>query len=164
MRRALFAISSTVVGLVMLLSFKSHAATVTTPPAAIATPVPGTADPTGAADPTGTADPSDTASPSGASATSGSGTKTVTGASADTRWGPVQVQITVTDGTVTAVTAVVYPQNNQRDVEINQFAIPQLNQEATAAKSSSIDFVSGATVTSQGYVQSLQSALDQAGL
>jgi uncharacterized protein with FMN-binding domain len=151
MRRALFAISSTVVGLVLLLSFKSQAATVTRPPAAIATPAPGAA---------GAASPSGAAPATG----SGTGTKTVTGASADTRWGPVQVQITVTDGTVTAVTAVVYPQNNQRDVEINQFAIPRLNQEATAAKSSNIDFVSGATFTSQGYVQSLQSALDQAGL
>lgn len=152
MRRALFAISSTVVGLVLLLSFKSQATSVTTPPAAIATPVPGATGSSGAA------------SPGGAAATTGSGTKTITGAAADTRWGPVQVQITVTKGAVTAVTAIVYPQNNQRDVEINQFAIPQLDQEATAAKSSNIDFVSGATFTSQGYVQSLQSALDQAGL
>src|SRR4051812_48422514 len=123
MRRALFAICSTVVGLVLLLSFKSQATSVTTPPVAIATPTPGATDSTGAA------------SPGGAAATTGSGTgtKTITGASADTRWGPVQVQITVTNGTVTAATAVVYPQNNQRDVEINQFAIPQLNQEATAA-------------------------------
>ena len=76
----------------------------------------------------------------------------------------MQVQITVADGSVTAVTAVVYPQNNQRDVEINSFAIPQLNQEATAARSAQIDMVSGATVTSTGYLQSLQSALDKAGL
>ncbi|HEY6749435.1 MAG TPA: FMN-binding protein, partial [Mycobacteriales bacterium] len=63
-----------------------------------------------------------------------------------------------------AVTAVDYPQNNQRDIEINQFAIPQLNQEATAARSATIDTVSGATVTSDGYIQSLQSARDKAGL
>jgi uncharacterized protein with FMN-binding domain len=76
----------------------------------------------------------------------------------------VQVQITVTDGTVTAVQAVDYPQNDPRDQQINSYAIPVLNQEATAARSTSIDMVSGATYTSQGYIQSLQGALDQAGL
>jgi uncharacterized protein with FMN-binding domain len=153
MRRALFAVSSTVVGLVLLLSFKSHPASVTTPPAAIGTPDTGSST-----DPV----PSASASPSGTPA-AGS-TRTVTGAAADTRWGPVQVQITVTGGTVTAVSAVEYPQNNPRDVQINAFAIPQLNQEATTAKSTQIDMVSGATVTSEGYIESLQSALDQAGL
>jgi uncharacterized protein with FMN-binding domain len=151
MRRALFAVSGTVAGLVMLLSFKTHPAAIPTPPAALGTAEPGT---TGAA-PT----------PSGsAAATTSGGTKTITGTAADTRYGPVQVRITVTNGTVTAVTAVDYPQNDPRDQQINSFAIPQLDQEATAAKSSGIDFVSGATYTSQGYVQSLQSALDQAGL
>jgi uncharacterized protein with FMN-binding domain len=151
MRRALFAVSGTVAGLVMLLSFKTHPAATSTPPAALGTAEPGS---TGA-----------TPTPSGSAAASTSGgTKTITGTAADTRYGPVQVQITVTNGTVTAVTAVDYPQNDPRDQQINSFAIPQLNQEATAAKSSSIDIVSGATYTSQGYVQSLQSALDQAGL
>jgi uncharacterized protein with FMN-binding domain len=147
MRRVLFAVSSTIAGLVMLLSFKTQTPAATTPPAAIGTP--------------------DTSGGSAAPSASGSGTSgdgTFTGDAADTRWGPVQVQITVTDGAVTAVSAVDYPQNNQRDIEINQFAIPQLNQEATAAKSATIDTVSGATVTSDGYIRSLQSALDKAGL
>jgi uncharacterized protein with FMN-binding domain len=150
MRRALFALSGTVTGLVLLLSFKTHPAAVTTPPAALSTP-----SPTGSA-----SDPS--ASPSTSGSASGSGT--YTGTAADTRFGPVQVQITVTDGTVTAVQAVDYPQNDPRDQQINSYAIPVLNQEATAARSTSIDMVSGATYTSQGYIQSLQSALDQAGL
>ena len=157
MRRALFAASGTVVGLVLLLSFKTHPATVTTPPDALGTPAP---DTTGGS--SGSA-PSASASPAAGSASSG-GTKTVTGAEAQTRFGPVQVQITVSGGTVTRVTAVEYPQNDPRDVQINSFAIPQLDQEATAAKSSSIDIGSGATYTSQGYVEALQSALDQAGL
>jgi uncharacterized protein with FMN-binding domain len=154
MRRALFALSSTIAGLVMLLSFKTQAPTITTPPAALGTPVPGT---TGAA-------PSPDPAASGGAPTTGTSSATVTGDAVDTRWGPVQVQITVADGSVTAVTAVMYPQNNQRDVEINSFAIPQLDQEATAAGSAQIDMVSGATVTSTGYLQSLQSALDKAGL
>src|ERR1700709_158754 len=98
MRRALFALSGTVTGLVLLLSFKTHPAAVTTPPAAPSTPAP-----TGSA-----SDPSASPSPSGSGSASGSGT--YTGTAADTRFGPVQVQITVTDGTVSAVQGVDYPQ------------------------------------------------------
>ena len=74
------------------------------------------------------------------------------------------MRITVQNGTITAVEAIEYPQNNPRDQQINAYAIPQLNQEALSAKSASIDMVSGATYTSEGYVGSLQSALDKAGL
>jgi uncharacterized protein with FMN-binding domain len=76
----------------------------------------------------------------------------------------VQVQITVTGGKVTDAQAVVYPNGNGRDVEINSYALPVLSQEAVQQQSAQIDTVSGATVTSDGYVQSLQSALDQAHL
>ena len=103
-------------------------------------------------------------STSGTSGTSTSGTKTYTGDSVQTRWGPVQVQITVTDGKITAAEAVVYPTENHRDVEINSYAVPALNDEAVQAQSASIDMVSGATVTSEGYLSSLQSAIDKANL
>ena len=96
--------------------------------------------------------------------TSGSSSGTYTGSAVDTQWGLVQVQITVAGGKITKADAVQYPQNNGRDVEINSYAVPQLNQEAVAAGSASIDAVSGATVTSDGYIQSLQSAVDQAHL
>jgi uncharacterized protein with FMN-binding domain len=89
---------------------------------------------------------------------------TVTGPSVDTRWGPVQVQITVDGGTVTDVTVVDYPDGNGKDREINARALPELIQETLDAQSGDIDMVSGATVTSEGYVESLQGALDQAGL
>ena len=92
------------------------------------------------------------------------GSSTVTGDTVQTRWGPVQVQITVEGGQLTDVTAVQYPNGNGRDQEINAYALPVLAQEALAAQSADIDHVSGATVTSEGYVQSLQSALDQANL
>jgi uncharacterized protein with FMN-binding domain len=59
---------------------------------------------------------------------------------------------------------VQYPQNNNRDVMINNYALPILNQEAVQQQSASIDTISGATVTSDGYLQSLQSAIDQAHL
>jgi uncharacterized protein with FMN-binding domain len=90
--------------------------------------------------------------------------KTVTGDAADTRYGPVQVRITVKDGKLTDVAAVEYPNNDPRDQEINSQAIPLLTQEALSAGNSSIDIISGATYTSQGYISSLQSALDKAGL
>jgi uncharacterized protein with FMN-binding domain len=89
---------------------------------------------------------------------------TVTGTVVQTRWGPVQVSITVADGKITAVDVPQYPDGNHRDEEINADALPTLKQETLSAQSADIDMVSGATVTSDGYLQSLQSALDQAGL
>ncbi len=108
-------------------------------------------------------------SPAVAGTTSSSGTSTTasatfTGSAADTRWGPVQVEITVADGEITAVDVVEYPSGNGRDQEINARALPTLVQETLSAQNASIDMVSGATVTSTGYLTSLQSALDQAGL
>ncbi len=93
----------------------------------------------------------------------GSSTGTVTGSVAQTRWGPVQVELTVDAGRITDVTVVQYPDGNGRDREINDEALPELVQETLSAQSADIDMVSGATVTSDGYVESLQSALDQAG-
>jgi uncharacterized protein with FMN-binding domain len=89
---------------------------------------------------------------------------TVTGSSADTRWGPVQVQVTVENGKITDVTVVDYPTENGKDRQINARAIPVLVQETLDAQSADIDMVSGATVTSEGYLESLQAALDEAGL
>ena len=89
---------------------------------------------------------------------------TVTGSVAQTRWGPVQVRITVANGKITAVDVPQYPDGNRKDQQINARALPVLTQETLSAQSAGIDMVSGATVTSNGYLQSLQSALDQAGL
>jgi len=166
MRRVALALFSTVTGLVMLLSFKTHSSTASVP-VATAPVVPSTT-PSSASTPTDTTTtaPAGATAPSAAASTpsSASTSKTVTGDSVDTRFGPVQVRITVTNGAITAVEAVDYPQNNPRDAQINAYAIPQLNSEVLSAKSASIDMVSGATYTSEGYIGSLQSALDQAGL
>jgi uncharacterized protein with FMN-binding domain len=151
MKRVALALFGTVTGLVMLLGFKTHSPTTVPTAIGVTTSTPhagaGTSSPRGAAT-------------SGA----GSGTKTYTGASVDTNYGPVQVQITVTGGKITAANAVNYPQNGSRDRQINSYAVPQLNSEAVAAQSAHIDMVSGASYTSAGYAQSLQSALDKAGL
>ena len=138
MRRVVLAILGTTAGLVLLLSFKTRPLTPSSP---------------------------STAATSGATTPSGSGgTQTVTGDEAQTRYGPVQVQITVTNGRLSDVQPVEYPQDTPRDQQINSSAIPQLGQEALAAGNAQIDMVSGATYTSDGYVTSLQSALDKAGL
>lgn len=97
-------------------------------------------------------------------ASSGPGVISYTGAVADTRWGPVQVRISVQGGKISASEAVRYPTDNGRDAMINGYALPILNQETVQQQSATIDTVSGATVTSEGYRHSLQFAIDQAHL
>jgi uncharacterized protein with FMN-binding domain len=170
MRRAILAICATAVGLVLLLSFKTHtqsAAPGTSPAAALGTPTPGTgAAGTGTGTAGAAAAPAagGSASPANSNSAKSGAAKTVTGAAWPTIYGPVQVRVTVSAGKLTAVTAVEYPTETPRDYQINAFAIPQLNAEALAAGSAKIDTVSGATYTSGGYVGSLQNALDKAGI
>ncbi|WP_406258187.1 FMN-binding protein [Streptomyces chartreusis] len=136
LRRIALAGAATVSGMVLLLSLKPH----TTSDLAVPTPSTGASAPAGSV----------------------SGTRTVTGESAQTRYGPVQVRITLKDGKLTDVTAIAHPQQNPRDQQINGYALPRLRSEALTAQSADIDTVSGATYTSEGYRQSLQSALDAA--
>jgi len=89
---------------------------------------------------------------------------TYTGGVADTQWGPVQVRITLRGNKITRAQAVQYPQGSSTDAQINGYALPILDQEVVQKQSAAIDAVSGATVTSDGYLQSLQSAIDQAHL
>lgn len=109
---------------------------------------------------TGVTVASSTGSTTGAAPSAG----TVTGPVAQTRWGPVQVQVTVSGGKLTDVSVLQSPNGNPRDQQINAYALPILVQETLDAQSADIDMVSGATVTSDGYRQSLQGALDEAGL
>ena len=163
MRRVILAICATAVGLVLLLSFKTHtqgAAPGTSPAAALGSPTPG---PGGSTASTGTPSTGRGTASQAAPQSTGAA-KTVTGAAWPTIYGPVQVRVTVKAGKLSAVTAVQYPTGTPRDYQINSFAIPQLNAEALAAGSAKIDTVSGATYTSGGYVGSLQNALDKAGL
>ncbi|MFE2945130.1 FMN-binding protein [Streptomyces sp. NPDC059255] len=90
--------------------------------------------------------------------------KTVLGSAVDTQYGPVQVRITVADGKVTASEAVRAPSSDARSKSVTADSVPKLNQAAVTAQSAQIDAVSGASYTSKGYQESLQSALDQAGL
>jgi len=91
--------------------------------------------------------------------TSAAPSGTFTGATENTQYGPMEVQITVAAGKITGATELQQP-----DDSIASNAVNQLNSEAVAAQSASIQAVSGATYTSGGYIQSLQSAIDQAKL
>ncbi len=88
--------------------------------------------------------------------------KTVTGKAVTTDYGPVQVRVTVAGGKITKAEAVQQPKGGRSD-QISADAVPKLNAAAVAAGNADIDAVSGATYTSGGYKESLQSALDQAG-
>lgn len=108
-----------------------------------------------------------TGTSSGSGSTSGAGSasaRTVTGDVAQTEWGPVQVQLTVKAKKITAVKVVQSPSGNPNDFQINSYALPILVRETLSAQSAKIDMISGATITSGGYVESLQSALDRAGI
>jgi uncharacterized protein with FMN-binding domain len=164
MRRVILAALGTIAGLSTLLSFKTQAATnvatVPAPLSAPAAPSPSTTTTTKDSERTS----GSTTAPSVTSTTSATATQTVTGVAASTRYGPVQVQVTVTNGRVSSVEAVEYPVQSPKDRQINAYAIPRLNAEAVATSNAQIDMVSGATYTSRGYITSLQSALNQAGL
>ena len=87
---------------------------------------------------------------------------TFTGRVSTNRWGPVQVQINVTNGKITKVTALQTPSDKSKSVRINNRAVPILRSEALAAQSAQVHTVSGATYTSDSYAASLQSAIDSA--
>ncbi|MET8825333.1 FMN-binding protein [Streptomyces sp. NPDC004610] len=138
-RRAVLATAATVSGVVLLLSMKpgadpGAAAAGTRPPAAGQQSAQGGAQP--------------------------AGTGTVTGTAAQTQYGPVQVRITVTGGKITEAETVQAPTGGQ-STQITANAVPKLNAAAIATGTAQIDAISGATYTSAGYKQSLQSALDQ---
>jgi uncharacterized protein with FMN-binding domain len=86
---------------------------------------------------------------------------TVDGPVVNTDYGPVQVRVTMQGNRIVDVQALKLPSDRSRSVRISQAAGPMLREEVLRAQSANIDLVSGATYTSEGYAQSLQSALDQ---
>ena len=164
MKRVVLSITGTVLGLVALLSFKSHGHPLTTAaalpsaglPAASASPAPKGTVPTGASPNPGTR--------TSASSAAASASRTLAGDAIDTPYGIVQVQVTVTGSKIDNVSFLQLTAFDGRSQEINSAAAPILLQETISAQNSQIDTVSGATYTTDGYVQSLQSALDKAGI
>ena len=102
--------------------------------------------------------------PAPAAASSSGVSGTFAGSTSQTRYGPVQVQITVTNGKITAAKALQYPNGDYRSADISTQAIPYLVSQTLAAQSANISGVGGASYTSYGWYQSLQSALAKAGM
>jgi len=160
MRRVILAVTGTIAGLVALLSFKSHVPSI---------PVAATTGGSG-----GSSSSSTSASSGGSTATvpgefpQGSlagqlpaGETAVDGQVANTAYGPVQIQLIKRNSTIVKVAVLVQPANTLHDIQIGAFAFPKLISETLAAQNGKIDTVSGASYTSAGYIQSLQSALDK---
>ncbi len=164
MRRVLLAIGGTIAGLVALLSFRSHA--VAGSPAVTANTGLSSTTPAPASSSVGSAGSSPAAptgsSPAPATSAPGSAPAVLTGQTIQTKFGPMQVQITLVSHKIVKVTVLQQTDLGSLSSQIDQRAIPQLDQETLAAQSASIDAVSGASYTSAGYIQSLQSALDKA--
>jgi uncharacterized protein with FMN-binding domain len=190
MRRAVVVFGTTAAGLAALFSYKTHAAGIavasTTPatptvsasktaspsPSASASNTPvnkstqkasakpsATHSTTPATTPTSSTPTRKPAPPPSSSAPAGK-SGTFTGSPVNTQYGEVQVSITVSNGKITNANGSL-PQGGD---SIAQNALPQLNQETLTAQSANIQAVSGATYTSQGYVGSLQQAVNEAGL
>ncbi len=87
---------------------------------------------------------------------------TYTGSAADAIYGTIQVQATIQNGKISDVQFLQYPNDRDDSIQINQQAMPVLKQEAIQAQSANVDIVSGATDSSQAFMQSLASALSQA--
>lgn len=172
MKRVIFSVFATIAGLIALLSFKTggHAAVGAALPSASlgtssSTSATATPAPTGSAasGPPNTGQSSTVPSTSAASTPSAT-SKTYNGSAVETRYGTVQVAVTVAGSKITNVSFLQLTSHDGRSADINSQAAPLLLQETLSAQSSNIDTISGATYTSEGYLQSLQSALDQAGL
>jgi uncharacterized protein with FMN-binding domain len=121
-------------------------------------------DPTAASGSSGSSSSAKSSSSTSGSSSASSAAKTYSGDAIMTRYGNVQVQITVKGGKITAADVLQVPMSDRHDEMINSMAVPVYNEEAVSAQSAQIDVVSGATYTWQGYTQSLQSAIDQAHL
>ena len=158
MRRVILAVTGTIAGLVALLSFKSHVPSI---------PVAATTGGSGGS--------SSSSSSSGGSTTTvpgefpqgslagklSAGETAVDGNAANTAYGPVQIQLIERNSKIVKVAVLVQPANTLHDIQIGAFAFPKLISETLAAQNGKIDAVSGASYTSAGYIQSLQSALDK---
>lgn len=152
----------------------SNASAVTTSSAGGTTSGTGTtADGTAAGSASGSSSGTNSGSSSSSGSNSGAGASSKAGASAkaggtysgeavQTRFGTVQVQVTVKAGVITDVTALHLTDDEQRSVQISNRAAPLLRSEVLSAQSANVQTIGGATVTSDAYLTSLQAALDAA--
>ena len=180
-KRGAFALVMTALAVVLLLGFRTPediaaitggdqqagvtgAAGTTGVAADGSTGVAGDATTDGSTGGTGDATTGDTATGGASDPTAQDQAVTVTGPVVSTRWGAVQVEITVENGQLADVAALQLPDGDRRSANISSQVEPTLRSQALSAQSAAIDGVSGATYTSDAYARSLQAALDTAGL
>lgn len=150
-----------------------HVADTSSPVASTATGTAGTSGSTGAkalgtqgsaSSGTSGAGSSGSSSGTGTAGASAKAAGTYAGSVVQTRFGSVQVQITVQAGKITDVTALQLTDAERRSVQISSEAAPLLRDEVLQAQSANVQTISGATITSDAYLNSLQAALDAAHL
>ena len=174
LRRAILVVSGTAAAVASALAYNPPQLTkVATSsklaPAAPSTPAPSTPAPSTPAPSTPSTPATNKVTPAPTSTPTTAGSKlpngNFSGNKVQTRWGPVQVQITVKDGVITAADALAYPDGDRRSFSISQQAIPYLiEQTLGVVNSNEVMGVSGATYTSNGWRSSLQSAIAKAGI
>jgi uncharacterized protein with FMN-binding domain len=170
MRRVLLALAATAIGLVLLLSYKAHSPNPQS--SALSGPEPGetVAPATGAL-----TEPSTAAAGAGASTAAGASSGAAasskkaksgvySGDPETSQFSTIQVKITVSGGRISDITLIQDLDDDEHSAEVDAYATPILRSEALSAQSANVDVVSGATFTSESYTQSLQSAIDRAGL
>jgi uncharacterized protein with FMN-binding domain len=151
----------TAIGVALLINFKTpsqqglaafgaHTAVATGQPSTTS----GTSASTGPTPSSGTT-ATDTPQPTAAAS------KTYTGPAINYYFGTAQVQVTIANGQISSVVALQLP-NEGQSAWISQQVEPMLRSEVLSVQSANIDLISGATYTSQAYIQSLQGALDKA--
>lgn len=161
MKRAVPAIAISAAGLTWLLHAQG---VIDTKAAGRSAPAPPSTapPPADASDPPTSASPPRTAPPT--TRAPSPGTRSVDGPVVDTRFGPVQVEVITQGGRIADLKVLEYPNEARRSQFISEQALPMLREEVLSAQSANIDTISGATYTSDAYAQSLQAALDNAGL
>jgi uncharacterized protein with FMN-binding domain len=160
MRRVILTIAGTIAGLVALLSFKSHVPSV---PSASAATTGGSGQTSSAPSPSSSPATVPGEFPMGSLAGKlPAGETAVSGHVATTVYGPVQIQLIMRNSKIVKVAVLQQPMNTANDIQIGEFAFPKLIGETLTTQTAKIDAVSGASYTSEGYIQSLQSALDHA--
>lgn len=159
MPRVVPAVILTIIGLIALATFKSTAPASSRAASAVKSRA--SHAPAGTAPPA-TAPPPASTGPRTSPPTAAPASHTYDGDPVDNQYGTVQVRITVQGSHITAIDPLQMPYDRSRSQYISEQAAPYLHYEVLQAQSAQIDIVSGATYTSESYIQSLQSALDKA--
>src|SRR5438105_5483348 len=146
MRRVILAVTGTIAGLVALLAFRSHVPSTVSAASSSTGPGAGAGSGSGGA----AAGPAGPGGQPAASASLAAGERAVDGNVANTAYGPVQITVLVKQGKIVKVNILEQPSSTARDLQIGQFAFPQLVSETLTAQSARIDAVSGASYTSAG--------------